>query len=1228
MIIIHEKQLGMLRIIICLISLAFYSTSLIAQRNIYINEGEDYTNKKEVKVSLFHGTAVEMKLTNGLNMEKATWVPFTKNNALVLPDGDGRKVISVRFRDASGNVTEQFIAGITLDTKPPTSLEVKIGKGSYTTNNVGNRLHLRAEGAQYMKISNDPSFIEERWLPYDSMMLWKLPQGDGEKIVYAKFKDHVGNESEVVSGSIILDTQAPQNLSLKITSESGVRNASGTVMFTNDKSKLVDLQISADDAAEMMISNVHTFYKAEWQPYQTLIKGWNLQQQGADGDHIVYIQFRDKAGNVSRSLQDRIIVDTHPPVDMKFLLNDNKPITNNEEIELTIFARGCHFMKISETKDFTSAEWEPYVTVKKWKLSGDDGMRRVYIIYKDSANNETKVVTDGILLDRKKPYDLNMILESGTKRIRGSSVTVELHAKEANQMQVSLKPDFRGASWVAYDETPFQVKFTGSRGTRKVYARFRDEAGNMTETIEGEVILEEVPLKCQVVINNGEEYESGEVNIVNLSLYATHATHMMISNRPDFRRGIWEAYRTKMVWPLEEGQGRKQVFVKFKSVTDTESEPVSDDIIVDRSGPYDLGIEINGGENSTKEQILTVEVKAQDVRLMQISTSPDFKGMLWENYSSAPQKIKALEKGGIQRVYARFRDIAGNISKSIYDEILFEIEPIDSWVKINDGHTFCTSKDRKAILTLHSQNATEMMISNNEGFSRAKWEPFNKFKLWDLGGEDGFKRVYVKYRSHTKTESEVVKNSIILDRKPPHDTKMWLSKTRAGIAINPSLLYVSVTAEDAAMMQMSNSSTFSSKHWTWSQYTDLSFIHAIGAQQGEVQVWVRFKDEAGNISTPINKSIFVDQRPPKGNSVVIQKESPYINYSEVTLKLHSSDAAEMRIGSTSDLKRVAWQPYQESIKWKLTGVDGIKHVYVQFKDNTNNISKYVTDNVELDREGPSFGRIEIVEHYCTDFERLVHLKFETEGATKMMVSNDPDFKGASWQRLKPEIPKWRLADEDGIRSVYVKFADEANNETKKYSDNILLDRKAPEGEIVINDDATYTTNSQAELKIKFDDAIKMMVSHTPNFEAPAAWEDVAEHKTWKLQEIEGSRRVYMKLVDRAGNVSKVFSDSILLDTEAPIVRSVVINHNMSAVKSGKPVKINSKVSGAKFMMVSNLPNMMGAVWEPYFANKEWKLDPEEGLRTVYVKFKDEHGNETQLFSDSIQTFDKLYKVSK
>ena len=46
----------------------------------------------------------------------------------------------------------------------------------------------------------------------------------------------------------------------------------------------------------------------------------------------------------------------------------------------------------------------------------------------------------------------------------------------------------------------------------------------------------------------------------------------------------------------------------------------------------------------------------------------------------------------------------------------------------------------------------------------------------------------------------------------------------------------------------------------------------------------------------------------------------------------------------------------------------------------------------------------------------------------------------------------------------------------------------------------------------------------------------------------------------------------------------------------------------------------GATWsspEPYATTKSWTLEPGDGTKTVYVKFKDNVGNWSIAYSDSI-----------
>ena len=65
---------------------------------------------------------------------------------------------------------------------------------------------------------------------------------------------------------------------------------------------------------------------------------------------------------------------------------------------------------------------------------------------------------------------------------------------------------------------------------------------------------------------------------VTLTLGATSATDMMISNNSDFSGASWETYATTKDWTLTAGDGTKTVYAKFKSSTGDVSSIVSDTI--------------------------------------------------------------------------------------------------------------------------------------------------------------------------------------------------------------------------------------------------------------------------------------------------------------------------------------------------------------------------------------------------------------------------------------------------------------------------------------------------------------------------------------------------------------------------------------------------------------------------------------------------------------------------
>ncbi len=84
----------------------------------------------------------------------------------------------------------------------------------------------------------------------------------------------------------------------------------------------------------------------------------------------------------------------------------------------------------------------------------------------------------------------------------------------------------------------------------------------------------------------------------------------------------------------------------------------------------------------------------------------------------------------------------------------------------------------------------------------------------------------------------------------------------------------------------------------------------------------------------------------------------------------------------------------------------------------------------------------------------------------------------------------------------------------------------------------------------------------------------------------------------------------------PNVFPVIIENEAPVVGSSRVHLYIYGEGWAVSMLISNSPDFAGASWEPFEQEVEWDLTPGEGLKTVYVKLKNEQGVET-VVSDTV-----------
>jgi hypothetical protein len=259
-----------------------------------------------------------------------------------------------------------------------------------------------------MQFSSDNA-TWDAWEPYAPTKAWTLSPGDGEKWVYARFKDGAGNVSATSSDSIILDTTGPVNCAVSI-------NAGAA--YTNTPA--VTLSLAATDVGgavtHMRFQNEATGWSA-WEPFAAT-KAWLLT--GTEGDKTVSAQFKDGGGNVSATVSDTIILDATGPTSCSVIINAGAAYTNSQEVNLGLAAtdpNGAPLEMSFSNDNVTWSAWEPYAPTKAWTLSPSDGTRWVFARFRDAADNVSTPVMDSIMLDRVPPTDGSLAAVLGANRI-------------------------------------------------------------------------------------------------------------------------------------------------------------------------------------------------------------------------------------------------------------------------------------------------------------------------------------------------------------------------------------------------------------------------------------------------------------------------------------------------------------------------------------------------------------------------------------------------------------------------------------------------------------------------------------------------------------------------------------------------------------------------------------------------------------------------------------------
>jgi hypothetical protein len=395
-------------------------------------------------------------------------------------------------------------------------------------------------------------------------------------------------------------------------------------------------------------------------------------------------------------------------------------------------------------------------------------------------------------------------------------------------------------------------------------------------------------------------------------------------------------------------------------------------------------------------------------------------------------------------------------------------------------------------------------------------------------------------------------------------------------------------------------------------------------KEGKNTIYVRAVD-THEIPTYTKLALVVDTIKPTG-IMQIDGDAKYTTDTSVDLTLSGVDAqgmVKMQLSTNENMTGAEWQEFNTSLEgFEIPAIDGTVTIYAQLMDTTGLVSNVFTDSIILDTTPPN-GTVQIRDGApMTVFKTNVLKLYATDanGVVEMRVSGTPDFADADWDQYST-TSEWTVEGDDGVNTVYVEFKDGAGL-TKVVNDTIVLDTEKPTGTIVINDGEELATSKQVTITLDAEDengVSHVLLSNDANF-ITGIWQSHNETLSWTLGDLLGEVTVYAKFKDSAGLESEPVTDTIILDIHEEGFEGQIEINDGNIYANSRILTVGSifigDIGGSQ-MMLSEKSDFSGASWQAYAQTTIYTVNASDGELTIYAKFMDKFGLETEVAMDTI-----------
>ncbi|NOQ53951.1 MAG: hypothetical protein GQ558_05035, partial [Thermoplasmata archaeon] len=306
--------------------------------------------------------------------------------------------------------------------------------------------------------------------------------------------------------------------------------------------------------------------------------------------------------------------------------------------------------------------------------------------------------------------------------------------------------------------------------------------------------------------------------------------------------------------------------------------------------------------------------------------------------------------------------------------------------------------------------------------------------------------------------------------------------------------------------------------------------------------------------------------------------------------------------------------------WDLTSGEGAKRVHLRVTDAAGLVSTTATDSIIVDLTDPNMTlESNGGDEWTSSRDVTLSMSYEEAvGVAGMRVSNEAIGGDEPWEN-PVETMSWALPEGDGLVTIYYQVMDNAGRTSEVHSTSIGLDTVAPTGSIIMGGGDTLTTERMVTLALTYEDATSGVSQVRFMDEAVGGdepWDNPVETKEWDLGETGGVMTVYFQVMDVAGHVSEVYSDTIVLDTDKP-TGTIDIEGDYDIVSEPNIMLLltySDETSAVVGIRVTNEAVGGDEPWDNPLETMAWELTAGDGEKTVYYQVLDEAGHVSPVYT--------------